>query len=220
MKIQTYTVSEKHKTFVWLPPKCATHLISWVLSYFEFSSIAINTDTNQTHRILGNEKIHFGHNTVLPPNHNELSFICVIRHPYQRVLSMYQYAHQVSKVFMHQVENNFETANVDNFEKFINDTIVKNGQENNSTFFGFSETIKHRMPNYIVKTENLYEDLIKIPFIKESDLNNSGILKNFCDRKINKSFIQLNPEEYLTPHIKEIIYNISSDHFDLFGYEK
>jgi hypothetical protein len=76
------------------------------------------------------------------------------------------------------------------------------------------------MPDYIIKTENLYEDLIKIPFIKESDLNNSGVLKNFCNKKINESSNKLNPEEYLTPHIKEIIYNISSDHFDLFGYEK
>jgi hypothetical protein len=212
MKIQTYTVSEKHKSFVWLPLKCATHLISWVLSYFEFSSISIDTDTNQIHRILGNQTTHFGVNTILPPNHNDLSFICAIRHPYQRVLSMYQ--------FTHQVRHNFETANVNNFEKFINDTIVKNRQQDNHTFFDFSETIKDRMPDYIIKTENLYQDLIKIPFIKESDLNNSGVLKNFCNKKINESSNKLNPEEYLTPHIKEIIYNISSDHFDLFGYEK
>ena len=212
MKIQTYTISEKHKTFVWLPSKCATHLISWVLSYFEFSSISMNMDTNQIHRVLPNQTTHFGHNTILPPNHNELSFICSIRHPYQRVLSMYQ--------FMHQSQKSFETPNVANFEKFINKTIVNNKQESNFTFFGFSETFKDRMPNYIIKTENLYEDLIKIPFIKESDLNNSGVLKNFCNKKINESSNKLNPEEYLTPQIKEIIYNFSSDHFNLFGYEK
>jgi hypothetical protein len=38
--------------------------------------------------------------------------------------------------------------------------------------------------------------------------------------KINKSFYQLNPDEYLTPEIKEIIYNFSSEHFDFFGYKK
>ena len=51
-------------------------------------------------------------------------------------------------------------------------------------------------------------------------LDSSGVLKNFCERKINKSYHQLNPEEYLTPNIKEIIHNLSSDHFDLFGYER
>ena len=90
MKIETYTISEKHNAFVWLPPKCATNFISWVLAYFEFSSIAMDTETNQIHRIMPNQSTHFGHSTILPPNHEELSFICAIRHPYHRILSMYQ----------------------------------------------------------------------------------------------------------------------------------
>jgi hypothetical protein len=77
-----------------------------------------------------------------------------------------------------------------------------------------------RSPDYLIRTENLYEDILKIPFIRDSDLNTSGILKNFCDKKINQSYNQLNPEEYLTPRIKEHIHSLCSDHFDLFGYER
>ena len=203
MKIETYTISEKHKAFVWLPPKCASNFISWVLAYFEFSSIALNTETNQINKIRTNISTHFGHSTILPPNHEELLFICAIRHPYHRILSMYQ--------------SHAENPSVENFKKFIDERIVKNYH---IPMFKFSSFLKDRSPNYLIRTENLCEDILKIPFIKNSDLNSSGVLKNFCERKINKSYHQLNPEEYLTPNIKEIIHNLSSDHFDLFGYER
>ena len=203
MKIETYTISEKHKTFVWLPPKCATNFISWVLGYFEFSSVALDTETNQIHKIRPNLSTHFGHSTILPPNHEELLFICAIRHPYHRILSMYQ--------------SHAENPSVENFKKFIDERIVKNYHV---PMFKFSSFLKDRSPDYLIRTENLCEDILKIPFIRDSDLNSSGVLKNFCDRKINKSYHQLNHEEYLTTDIKEIIYNLSSDHFDLFGYER
>ena len=203
MRIDTYTISEKHKAFVWLPPKCATNFVSWVLAYFEFSSVAIDTETNQVHRIMPNQSTHFGHSTIFPPNHEELSFICTVRNPYHRVLSMYQ----------SQVKN----PSVSDFEKFIDERIVKN---NNTPLFKFSSFFSKKNPDYLIRTENLYDDIIKIPFIRDSDLNTSGVLKNFCDKKINKSYNQLNPDEYLTPNIKKIIHNLSSDHFDLFGYER
>jgi hypothetical protein len=202
MKIETYTISEKHKAFVWLPPKCATNFVSWVLAYFEFSSVAMDTETNQVHRVMPNQSTHFGHSTIFPPNHEEFSFICAIRNPYHRVLSMYQ---------SHAID-----PSVGNFEKFIDERIVIN----KSLWFKFSSSLNDRSPDYLIRTENLYEDILKIPFIRDSDLNSSGILKNFCDKKINQSYNQLNPEEYLTPRIKEIIHSLSSDHFDLFGYER
>ena len=202
MRIQTYTISEKHKSFVWLPPKCATNFISWVLAYFEFSSVAMDTETNQIHRIMPNQSTHFGHSTIFPPNHEEFSFICAIRNPYHRVLSMYQ--------------SQVKDPSVGDFEKFIDERIVIN----KLLLFKFSSSLNDRSPDYLIRTENLYEDILKIPFIRDSDLNSSGILKNFCDKKINQSYNQLNPEEYLTPRIKEIIHSLSSDHFDLFGYER
>ena len=204
MKIQGYTISEKHKAFVWLPPKCATNFISWVLAYFEFSSVEVDTETNRIHRIRLNKSTHFGHCTFLPPNHEELSFICAVRNPYHRVLSMFQ--------------SQFDgQLTVENFENFIDERITHNHR---GPIFKFSEMLHDRSPDYLIRTENLYEDILKIPFIRDSDLNTSGILKNFCDKKINQSYNQLNPEEYLTPRIKEHIHSLCSDHFDLFGYER
>ena len=201
MKRRVYSISEKTNSFVWLPMKCASNLLSWVLSYFEYSNIVVNTETNQIEFIKTNHTSHFGHGTIFPPNYEKLSFICAIRNPYNRALSLYQ--------------SQVKEPNVFDFEKFVIERIG-----NNSPMYDFTKLFEIKKPDYIIKTENLYGDLIKIPFINESDLYRSGILKSFCDKQINKSNTQLNPEEYLTPRIKEIIYNISSDHFDLFGYEK
>ena len=210
MKIQSYTISEKHKTFIWLPPRCATNFISWVLAYFEFSSVLIDTEINEIQTIRPNQSTHFSHCTIFPQNHEELSFICAIRNPYHRVLSMYQ------SLFEHPYYSRNQHKSVENFEQYVNDRIVKD----KSLWFEFSSSFKDRSPDYLIRTENLYDDILKIPFIRDSDLNSSGILKNFCDKKINQSYTQLNPEEYLTPRIKEIIHSLSSDHFDLFGYER
>ena len=205
MKFETYTTSEKYSSFIWLPPKCGSHTISWVLAYFDFTSIIINTETNSIHRKL-NPSTHFGHSTMLPPNHEELSFICATRNPYHRVLSMYSNSLNWSSATDFSVED---------FEKFINERVITS-----PSWFNYSTILKEKRPDYLIRTENLYEDLIQIPFIRDSDLNTSNILKNFCGKKSNRSYNQLNPDEYLTPRIKQIIYNLSSDHFDLFGYER
>jgi hypothetical protein len=202
MKLEGLNISKKNKAFFWLPPKCASTSLSWVLSFFEFSSIAIDVDTNQIHRILLNQT-HFGPSMIYPLNYSELTFVCSVRNPYHRILSMYK---SFSKDF-----------SVSNFEKFIDDRILKN---DNLDKFKFSELFTKKTPDYYIRTENLYEDLIRIPFIGESELNTSGILKTFCLKKMNMSFNQLNPEEYLTPRIKESIYEIFSEQFELFGYEK
>jgi len=202
MKIEGLTISEKNKAFFWLPPKCASTSLSWVLSFFEFSSIAIDVDTNEIRRTLLNQT-HFGHSMIYPSNYSELTFVCGVRNPYERTLSMYK---SFSK-----------DLSVDNFENFIHEKILKNDELDKLKFTGL---FTKKTPDYLIRTENLYEDLIKIPFISESELNTSGILKTFCLKKMNMSFNQLNHEEYLTPRIKETIYEIFSEQFELFGYEK
>lgn len=202
MEIQTHTISEKYNSFIWLPPKCATNLLSWVFTYFEFSSMVLDKETNKILSVALNQITHLGHNTSFPPNYSDLSFICATRNPYERVLSFYQFSG------LHNQKS------LNGFKNFIHERLTKD------LFFSYTDLFKVKKPDYIIRTENLYEDLIKIPFIKDSDLYSSGVLKNFCDMKINKSFYQLNPDEYLTPEIKEIIYNLSSEHFDFFGYKK
>jgi hypothetical protein len=196
----SYNISQKNNTFVWLPPKCATTSISWILSYFEFSTVEFNVGTNEVIRILNNQ-VHFGHNMIYPPNHSNLTFLCAVRNPYNRVLSIYQ--------------SSSKEYSVSNFEKFFDERILNN----KNLDWDYSKLFNERLPDYIIRTENLYEDLTKVPFINESELTSSGILKIFCDKKLNQSFTQLPIQEYITPNIKQSIQQIFSKQFDLFGYD-
>jgi hypothetical protein len=198
----TYNISEKNNALVWLPPKCASTSISWVLSYFEFSTVEFNVETNEVLRVFNNQ-LHFGHNMSYPPNYSNLTFICGVRNPYNRILSFYQ--------------SNSMNFSVSNFERFIEERIVKNP---NNVSWDYVGLFNEKLPDYFIRAENVYEDLTKIPFIGQSELNNSGVLEIFCDKKLNQSSTQLSFEEYLTPNVKQVIQEIFSKQFELFGYEK
>jgi hypothetical protein len=165
MEIQTHTISEKYDSFIWLPPKCATHLLSWVFTYFEFSSIALDKETNKILHVALNQITHLGHNTSFPPNYSDLSFICATRNPYERALSFYQFSG------LHNQKS------LSGFENFIRERLSKD------LFFNYTDLFKVKKPDYIIRTENLYEDLIKIPFIKDSDLRHFYKVKMHEDIK-------------------------------------
>lgn len=119
---------------------------------------------------------HFGHETFLPPNHEELDFIFLTRHPYERIISYYL-----------SVQNEVEEyPNPEQVEIFLEKNLFSNPDQ---LMYKSFNLIQDRKPNYVVKLENLYEDLLKIPFVKNSKLYGSGILEEMCRKKINDSFI-------------------------------
>ena len=134
-----------------------------------------------------------------------MSFICTIRHPYYRVFSLF------SKRFLDPSEK----PRIEEFEDFFHERI-ETGVEFTKTINMFDE----RVPDYVLRSENLYEDYLKIPFVMESKLNKCGILEDICNRKINKGHGTIDSESYLTPSVKGKIYKMFQSHFELFGYEK
>jgi hypothetical protein len=61
---------------------------------------------------------------------------------------------------------------------------------------------------------------MKIPFVADSNISKSGILKEVLGKKMNESRLKLNKDEFLTQKNKELIYSYMKNQFDLFGYEK
>jgi hypothetical protein len=98
------------------------------------------------------------------------------------------------------------------FENYILTSIEK---QNHTVIF--PNEIK---PTYIIHSENLYEDYLKIPFVENSNLNKSGVLKEILSKKINEGRIKVNKPDYLTDKNKELIYSFLKNQFELFGYEK
>jgi len=199
-----HVISEKNNAFVWLPIKTASSLVSWVLSHFEFDLFFYSKTTNDYKKIIS-DLSHFGHSTNLPYNHEEMLFICTMRHPYKRVLSYY-------KSTLPHIYNDY---NVEGFNHFLNQNVFSN-----KTLFDDIDKFDKRKPDFLIRTETIYDDLLKIPFIKSSKLNDCGILEEMCKKKVNPSFESEDDEYLLSSEIKEKIYNFFKPQFEIFGYSK
>jgi hypothetical protein len=101
------------------------------------------------------------------------------------------------------------------FEDFFHERI-----EIDTEFTRTTNMFDLRVPDFVLRAENLYEDYLKIPFILNSKLYECGILEDICNRKINKGSGTLDIEKYLTSSVKEKIYKMFQSHFELFGYQK
>ena len=204
MHFLTYSFSEKYNSFVWTPMKTASSHASFVFAHFDFITVSENLTTGAIVNH-SDDNINFGHSLQFPPKHSDMFFICTIRHPYYRIFSLF------SRKFI----NSTKKPDVKEFEDFFHERI-----ETDIEFTRTTNMFDLRAPDFILRSENLYEDYLKIPFILESKLNKCGILEDICNRKVNKGLTTLNPENYLTPSVKEKIYKMFQSHFDLFGYEK
>lgn len=198
-----YTISEDYNSFLWLPAKTASTTIGWIFTHFNFYTGRFEND-----KFLKEDNVihHFGHILLLPPNNHNMIFICSTRHPYDRALSFYK-SFGVQRTEGISSKEGFEWY----FENFL--------MEEHSLFLQSVKSTEGRMPDYFIRAENMYEDLIDIPFVKNSKLNKCEILKDMCDRKLNNSEPR-ELETYLTPKIKEKIYTRFKKHFELLGYSQ
>lgn len=200
---KTFTISEKYNSFLWLPPKTASSTLSWILAFFDFSHF-IEIDGNL--KFFKDNLIHFGHETHFPPNYEKMSFILSTANPYDRVFSLFKMGHLERQ----------EKITKEDFNTFLEKQVITNKNFN----WIISETLGDRNPTFIIKKENLYGDLLKIPFISESNLNQCGILKEMCNKKINSSFEMKYRDELLDNQNKNLIYDFFKKDFDYFKYSK
>lgn len=207
--MELLTLSLTHKAFLWLPPKTASNTVSWILGHFDFNSYFwYNNNFVEVRK----DSTHFSHEFNYPPNHEELSFICTFRNPYERIFSLFK---MISNVTMKFPIEDFTYPSKDKFKDFF-EKHIKN--EN------FDRRIKPpkfhlRKPDYLIRTETFYEDLLAIPFIRNSKLYECGILQEMCEKKINQSYTS-NFDDFMDEEMKDWIYTNYKDEFELGNYKR
>lgn len=190
-------ISEKHKCFLWMPPKTGTSHATFILKHFEF-----NTCGYENEELTGCQEFRQTHNVELFPGHSYYSLICTARNPFTMYTSFFRF-------------NNSRTTDkisVENFREFFEGLIEKN-----YIVKYFSEFDK-RMPDYFLRVEHLWHDYNKIRFVRESKLNKSGLLYDLCHKKINVSPTSDLERKFYTKDMIDYMMSVGKNYFDRLGY--
>lgn len=188
----TVNISDKHRVFFWTPNKTASTLATEIFGNFDFYAY----DTQKKEKV-ADKVMHF-HTNCFFDGHENYDFILTCRNPYDRFLSASGY----SKLPYDKVK--FE------LEKFFSE---RKGHVR------MIMNLQIRKPDYIIKTETILEDYLKIPFIKNSELYRSGKLKQLIDSKPNRT-VSEKSREIMDTDLADLIYYNNITFFDLCGYEK
>jgi hypothetical protein len=201
----TINLSHKHKVILWLWKKCGTSHMSKIMNNFDFKFYMVENNNF----ILLEDNIVQKHYCNLFHGHEDYKLLTAVRNPYSRFFSEYTFNRDPEEFIDNEI-------NKEKFKSLIYRSIVHSDFYPNDCI-DFSE----RVPDYVVRVENLYEDYSKIPFIVESDYYKSGELKKMTTQKINVS----NKDEFLwkkfyTQEIADIVYYRMLRYFEMFGYDK
>lgn len=189
--------SEKYKSQWWLPPRTASRMVRKILEQLDF----IQED---------------GHHTFSIKNHN-WDLNVVIRNPYSRAVSYW-------------LLNNQKQYNTDQFETFSESVYNLNnylrdihvGQFKNPSTSLISKKIK----NYnLIRYEFLFDDLVKIPYIKENEFelqNELSMLSlgNLPWRRNRPKELIKPYHEFYTQELADIVYTQKQSEFELGGYHR
>jgi len=196
-------ISESTKSFLWLPHKTGTNNAVSILKNFGFKTyiqqngnlFLYNTEC-EVKDLTGN------HIMIYFEGHEKYDFICTARNPFSRLLSLYK--------FNHKDQSEWSPEHFQNYFNIISKRfrVTK-----------FLWPFERRVPDYFIRLENLYDDYLKLPFIKNSEIHITGELKELCSKKINFTSEIKNPEEYFNDEIKNLIWLEGKKYFDLLGYE-
>lgn len=208
MSLIPINISFKYNSFVWLPMKTASTHCWGVLQNFDFKTVMFSTDTEEFQKPsvggIRKEKIKNPHNHAcnLFLNHKNFTFISTARNPYSRIISSFVFLNKPEKYENSEwLEGQFQLSIL-----------------NSQSLYPF--IFNHRTPDYFLRVESLYDDYLKIPFIRNSELNISGKLKEMCDKKVNVTKGPYDWRDYYNQDLADLVYYNLSKYFDLLGYDK
>ena len=205
MKTWFVNISEQYKYFTWTPERTGSTHFTNLLTKLSFQTAVVNEDNKIIE--YKNEPTH-NHFCQLIDNHMDYKFIITTRNPY---------AMMMSRTFA------FQNLNAELTQKEIEWKLEHYTQTFRTSEILCCHCFQERKPDYFVRLENLYEDWLKIPFVKNHELYLSGELEKICKTRINE---QKNTEDsnywkkYYNQRLADLVYYNYINNFEFFGYDK
>jgi hypothetical protein len=146
----------------------------------------------------------YTHNWEIPEKYKDYKIISSARNPYSRTLSLY-------KNFIYGYEDI-------TFREYILGLTCGKPEENfkdgNSKYLTFTNPLFEKQPEYVIKLENFYEDIKKLPFIFNHLTEQQ--LEMMCEH--GKEIEEW--ESHYDQEMKDLVYEHLKHQFDMWGYEK
>jgi len=193
---ESYNVSEKYKSLVWLPERTGSRTSAKFLTNYGF-------ERGEVPLINGKWWV-YTHYCGMNERFNDYILISTARNPYSRVLSIY--------LSLTGFPPEYKGNTKETFREYLK-WVQKQDYDDLTKAYITNPRLKVR-PNYLLKLENLLEDYMKLPFI----------LDVFTFDEITEKLKHKKPpydwEPYYDEHMKNIVYDLCAHHFEIWGYEK
>lgn len=209
-------VSLEHK-LVWLAPeRCATQITKKIFENYRFFSI----DSKSNEKLNNFSQNSHSHSNYIFEKFKNYELIVNLRNPYDFVFSIY-----LNKYLRKPLLRNSQEISY-NFNKWVKRSFINHGynvflcpfyNEPNS-FLGKWTFNNEIIPNYVVRLENLEEDILKLPFITSEPEKTKEKIRNLISNNgfINKRYVSF--DELYEIESAKLIYHYFKAVFHKFGY--
>jgi hypothetical protein len=189
--------------FVWMPPKTASVTASLILPKLGFKCYDNN---NNNLKPVDMRNMH-NHSANFFNGHENYSLITTLRNPYSLMSSKYIFFGERKELIS---QDDF----IDYLENFFYGVESK---------FKYLQCYNHRkrIPDYVIRVENMFEDYLKIPFVLKNELNYSGELSKLCNIKNNATHSKITDWKLSYNQTSaDIVYYNFAHIFELGGYDR
>lgn len=200
-KINLILANLSERMFVWTPPKTASHSAAIIFPKLGFE---LYTQDEKYLKPCSRE-IH-NHDCVFCNGHENYYFITTMRNPYTMMVPLFKATLEREK------------WTKDNFEIYLNRYFYS--EELPEMYFPcYNYSV--RLPDYIIRVESMFEDYLKLPFVKQTDYYKSGDLQKDCSVKQNSSdYTDFDWKSLYDQNIADMVYYNYAQVFEIGGYEK
>jgi hypothetical protein len=204
MNYNVITYSDEYKSILWTPQKTGSSHATFIFTHFDFVTEFFGKENSKLLKSKPSNLITHHHNCTITDELSDYDVICTSRNPYARLISGFFYLTNIEH----------KEFSVENFREFFSNQITKPTILYDG-FYGYQ-----KIPKYFLRTETLYEDYQKIPFVRDSKLNQCGLLYDLCNKKINKNRDSAPTKDFFTMDMINYLYDNFRNVFDIDGYEK
>jgi len=189
-------VNEKYE-FVWIAPeRVGSRSTAKIFSFCGFMCRGKQLSVANA--------LTYTHNSEIPPKYKDYKIISSARNPYSRTLSLYK---------------NFVYPEVKiTFKEYVLGLTCGKPEENfkhgNSKYSTFINPVLEKQPEYVIRLENIHEDIKKLPFIFNHLTEKQ--LGEMCEH--GKEIEEW--ESHYDQEMKDLVYKHLKHQFDMWGYEK